>query len=356
MSRRTAASIRWTFAALCGFAFLLVFALAVAFLLAVLDLNVQTLLYVEWLGVPAVVWGGLGIFAAGGWLGFRVGRQLRRRLEVLSEAIVKFERGHYGHRVNAGKPDEIGRIGLRLNEMAEQIERQVAALQKLSTEKAELLEQSNRTVVLEERQRIARELHDAVSQQLFAVSMMTAALLESEELGDGKLRGRIAVIDKLAETAQSEMRALLQQLRPPTLAGKSLKAALEQLFREFEERRGQIELRWEVAELPHLPKGVEDHLFRMVQEGLSNILRHSQATAVTVRLRVVGERTLHLRMMDNGVGFDAEAVGTASFGLNTMRERAHDIGAVVDIVSNPGQGTQIEVKVPIIGEERVERE
>ncbi|TVY07019.1 sensor histidine kinase [Paenibacillus cremeus] len=351
MNHRPIASIRWKLAALCSIVTLLVFVLSTGTFLFVFDLSLRVIFLVEWLNFPVLLWIGVIVNLIGTSAGYIIGRNMKERLEELDDAVYKYGRGHFGHRLQievSSKLDEIGLTALHLNEMAEQIERQVASLQKLSTKNVELLEQSNRTVVLEERQRIARELHDAVSQQLFAIAMMTAAILESDELGEGKLRKRIAAVEKLAETAQNEMRALLMQLRPPTLADKSLKEAIEQFLHECVEKQHQLKLHWELEQLPELSKGIEDHLFRMVQEGMSNILRHSEATSASVRLRVVDGRMLHLRVSDNGIGFEVSVIKNSSFGLKTLQERANEIGGVVDIISAPGKGTQVDVKVPIV--------
>jgi len=355
MNDRSTASIRWKLSALCSVLALFVFILTTATFLIIFDLTLRVILLVEWLNIPVMLWIGIFAIILGAFVGYFIARKMKVRLEELGDAVYKFGRGRYGHRLQIDvnhRQDEIGLIGLHLNEMAEQIERQVASLQRLSAEKAELLERSNRTVVLEERQRIARDLHDAVSQQLFAIAMMTAAILESDELGEGKLRKRIAAVENLAETAQSEMRALLMQLRPPTLAGKSLNEAIEQFLLECVEKQQQIKLRWELADhLPELSKGIEDHLFRMLQEGMSNVLRHSQATSASVKLRVVDGRMLHLRVTDNGIGFETGDVKDTSYGLKTLQERANEIGGVVDFVSAPGKGTQVDVKVPIVSTE-----
>lgn len=121
------------------------------------------------------------------------------------------------------------------------------------------------------------------------------------------------------------------------------------------EQQQQLKLRWELDDLPEVSTGIEDHLFRMIQEGVSNVLRHSQATSASVRLRVVDGRLLHLRVTDNGIGFEAGEIKNTSYGLNTLRERANEIGGVADFISAPNKGTQVDVKVPIvIREERSE--
>ncbi|MBW7460245.1 sensor histidine kinase, partial [Paenibacillus sepulcri] len=203
--------------------------------------------------------------------------------------------------------------------------------------------------IVEERERLARELHDAVSQQLFAISLMTSALVESADLNAEKPRKQIEMVEKMAGNAQNEMRALLRQLRPATLEGKSLKEGLEELLEEMADKQS-LTIRSEIELVEGLPKGVEDHLFRITQEGLSNILRHSEATSATVRLGLYNHQ-VHLRITDNGIGFNRDAAKSSSYGLKTVQERANEIGGVATVVSSPGKGTQVDVKVPIIGNE-----
>lgn len=314
--------------------------------------DARALFSAQWLGLPFLLLILLVAFVIGALCGLYYGSRIKQRLEVLLESILRFEHGNYAHRVPELGEDEIGLVAMRLNQMAERIEKQVASLQKLSTEKAEWNEQLKKMVITEERQRLARELHDAVSQQLFAISMMTSAVLEGMGDEDSPLRQQISLVEQMAGKAQNEMRALLLHLRPVSLEGKGLKEGLEELLEEFCAKQ-PIEMRWEIGELPPLPKGIEDHLFRIAQEALSNIFRHSQATAVSIHLHA-HNRQLHLRIMDNGVGFDMNQSKPSSYGLQSIQERAHEIGGVAEVVSFVGKGTQVHVQVPLVDEERSE--
>ncbi|SMP22796.1 two-component system, NarL family, sensor histidine kinase LiaS [Laceyella tengchongensis] len=322
-----------------------------AFLLLTVFLNAyrlgwETLWTTKLSKVPVLLVAFVLVLLVGACAGFLYGYAIKRRLSRLIEAILRFERGNFSYRLPDLGEDEIGLVGTRLNQMAERIEKQVASLQKLSTEKAEWVEAQKQAVISEERQRLARELHDAVSQQLFAISLMASAMKETLPEAEDSVGKQIAMIEKMAGIAQNEMRALLLQLRPVTLEGKGLKEGLAELLDEFGAKH-PASLHWEVGDLPRLPKGVEDHLFRIVQEGLSNVFRHAQATSVTVRLVFRG-RHVHLRMIDNGVGFDMSKVKSSSYGLQSIQERASEIGGIAEVISVPGKGTQIEVKVPIV--------
>ncbi|HYG57398.1 MAG TPA: sensor histidine kinase [Symbiobacteriaceae bacterium] len=340
------ANIQWRLtlfgAAVAGLAF----AVSTAVILVSLRMSVLTLLGIRWLQIPVLVWVAAFALIAGLLAGYRYGNRLKRRLERLVETTLHFGQGNFGQRAPALGEDEIGLVAGHLNEMAQRVERQVASLQRLSTQQAQWREQERQAAVAEERQRLARELHDAVSQQLFAISMMTSAVLEQVREEDKLLRRQISSIETMAGNAQNEMRALLMHLRPAILAGKGLKEGLEELLAAFRERQS-IQVRWEAGDLPPLPKGVEDHLFRIVQEGLSNVLRHAGATAVTVRLHAVN-RQVRLKIIDNGSGFDPAQARSTSYGLQSIKERASEIGGVAEVISFPGKGTQVEVKVPVV--------
>lgn len=352
MKNKKLTSIRWRLVKFSAWASVIASFLVVAVLLWEDQLHFWKLLAANWFGIPVVVFLLAIVLAIGALFGYICGNLLKKRLEALVQSILIFERGNFGHRVEIVDEDEIGIMANHLNQMAERVEKQVASLQKLSTERAEWREQLKKTAVSEERQRLARELHDAVSQQLFAISMMTSAVQENLDGTNERVRKQIAAVEKMAGDAQSEMRALLLHLRPATLEGKGLKEGIEELLAELEAKQ-PVTIRWEVADLPDLPKGIEDHLFRIVQESMSNVFRHSRATSVTVRLGVVN-RQIYLRIFDNGIGFDMAKPKASSYGLQSIQERVSEIGGVAEIISFPDKGTQIEVKVPIV-EERKEQ-
>lgn len=304
----------------------------------------------DWLGIPLVFLLLLLVLAVGALFGYISGNVIKKRIEKLVQSILVFERGNFGHRVEDLGEDEIGLMAARLNQMAERVEKQVASLQKLSSERVEWQEQLKKTAVSEERQRLARELHDAVSQQLFAISMMTSAIKENMDDAGEPVKKQMTAVEKMAGDAQSEMRALLLHLRPATLDGKGLKEGIEELLAELEAKQ-PVSIRWEVGNLPELPKGIENHVFRIIQEGMSNVFRHSQATSVSVRLGIA-ERQVYLRIFDNGIGFDMSKLRASSYGLQTIQERVNEIGGVVEVISFPDKGTQIEVKVPIVEKKR----
>ncbi|WP_312114721.1 HAMP domain-containing sensor histidine kinase [Brevibacillus reuszeri] len=276
------------------------------------------------------------------------GNLLKKRLFVLGEAAMKLGRGMLSYRVPELGVDEVGELGWQLNRLASQWEEQVASLQRLSNSNAALAEQLKHAAVTEERQRLARELHDAVSQQLFAIAMTTAAMKRLVEKNPQRASQQIELVEEMAAAAQAEMRALLLHLRPATLQNKSLKEAILELLDELT-RKNTMELTWEIEDVEGLPSGIEDHLFRILQESLSNTLRHAKANLITVKLFTLQEQ-VRLRVSDDGVGFDPDGDKLTSYGLRSMQERVAEVGGSMEIYSAIGKGTQIEVRIPLMSQ------
>lgn len=201
------------------------------------------------------------------------------------------------------------------------------------------------TAVIEERQRLARELHDAVSQQLFAISMTATAVSRTIERDWERAKRQVQLIEEMAAVAQSEMRALLLHLRPVHLEGKSLGQALKALVEELQQKL-PMNITLEVDETIKLLPTAEDHLFRIAQEALSNTLRHSKADRMHIRLLRMDNR-VHMTLQDSGIGFDLEAKKQTSYGLLTMEERVNELGGSLQMISQPGEGTTIHLWVPL---------
>ncbi|MEO4053302.1 sensor histidine kinase [Solibacillus sp. CAU 1738] len=228
-----------------------------------------------------------------------------------------------------------------INETNALIESQRAALQRLSNEKAETNDAIVQERLIAERQRLARELHDSVSQQLFAASMLLSALTEQQQ--DDEAKRQLEQVEKIVQQTQLEMRALLLHLRPIALRNKTLAEGLSDLIQELQQKV-YFHIEYKLEEIP-LSKAEEDHLFRIAQEALSNTLRHAKASVVELLLIARDDYAI-LRIQDNGLGFDNENDKSTSYGLKNIAERAVEIGCLYKIVSVPGEGTIVEVKVP----------
>jgi len=289
------------------------------------------------------------VTVAGATFGYWSSNRNQTRLEKLREAMLLLEKGNLTRKVPPLGEDEIGRLGEQLNRIAKIWEEQVSTLQRLSNNNAQLAQKAKYSAIMEERQRLARELHDAISQQLFAISMTSTAVARTLDKDFEKAKRQIHLIEEMASVAQSEMRALLLHLRPIHLEGKQLSQGLAELLRELH-AKVPIDIAWEVDEAIRLPRGIEDHLFRIVQEALSNVLRHSKASKIELKLHKPDE-SIRLAIRDNGVGFDPESKKHTSFGLDSMRERVNEIGGSFHLITAPGKGTRIEIRVPILTEE-----
>ncbi|MEK4629346.1 sensor histidine kinase [Solibacillus sp. FSL R7-0682] len=241
-----------------------------------------------------------------------------------------------------------GSLKKALRDANDLIETQRSSLQRLASEKVETNDAIVQERLLAERQRLARELHDSVSQQLFAASMLLSALTEQEN--DAQSQKQLGQVEKIVQQAQLEMRALLLHLRPVALRNKSLAEGLEDLIVELQEKV-YFQIDYQIEEIS-LSKTEEDHLFRIAQEALSNTLRHAKATEVELLL-IARDQLAILRIQDNGLGFHNEGDKTSSYGLKNIAERAVEIGCTYKIVSVPNEGTIVEVKVPITKEEQI---
>ncbi|MEI4769901.1 sensor histidine kinase [Psychrobacillus sp. FJAT-51614] len=236
------------------------------------------------------------------------------------------------------------RLHVTTNQLEQLILTQRKTLKRITNEKAEAQDKLIQERIVQERQRLARELHDSVSQQLFAASMLLSTMVELEEAQHGEAPKNLLQTERIVQQAQLEMRALLLHLRPAALHDKTLKQGMEELLLELQQKVF-FTIRYRLEEVS-LPKGAEDHLFRIAQETLSNTLRHAKATEVDI-LFVERDNLAIFRVQDNGVGFEMVDAKTGSYGLENIKERAVEIGATCKVVSVPSQGTIVEVKLPI---------
>jgi signal transduction histidine kinase len=213
----------------------------------------------------------------------------------------------------------------------------------VAIENARLAERGQQLAVLEERRRLARELHDSVTQSLFSMSLLAQVLPELWEVDPAEARAGLVQIRDLTRSALAEMRALLVELRPAALGEQGLAHALREHVAAFERRTG-ISVVVDLASESRLPEPVEQAFFRITQEALANVARHAQAHRVRVTL--CGHAPMCLIIADDGQGFQPERGGDGRFGLISMHERAAKVGARLHIRTAVGQGTNIAVEWP----------
>lgn len=192
-----------------------------------------------------------------------------------------------------------------------------------------------------ERERLARDLHDAVSQSLFAATLIAEALPRLWDRSPATARKQLVLLHQLSRGALAEMRTLLLELRPGALQNTDIQSLLSQLTNAIQSRR-KITFSLEVQPDLVIPSPVKLVFYRIAQESLNNVVKYANAKQVTVRL-VRDEACVELSIQDDGRGFDLEGVSPTGFGLKIMHERAEGIGAALTISSELGQGTYVRV-------------
>ena len=211
----------------------------------------------------------------------------------------------------------------------------------IAIQNARLFAQSKKLAAHEERQRLARDLHDSVSQTLFTCRAMSETALKRWESDPDKAYELIRDVNQLTMTALSEMRILLLELRPSSLNQINLKQLFEQYLQPIQLRR-DFEMILLIDEVPPLPSEIQLALYRITQEALNNIDKHAQATKVEIKV-IASPEQIQLLISDNGDGFDINEVSSTHLGLRIMQERAEEIGASIKINAEPNIGTQIKV-------------
>ena len=209
----------------------------------------------------------------------------------------------------------------------------------LAIENAQLYEQAQFAATIEERQRLARELHDAVTQTLFSSSLIADVLPRIWERNPEEGRRRLEELRQLTRGALAEMRTLLLELRPSALVEVELGDLLRQVGEAFT-GRSRIPIQLEVDGDIHIPPDVKVGLYRIAQEALNNIAKHANASQVTLKLCAEG-KGLELSVVDDGCGFDMSGVSSEHLGLKIMGERSREIGVNLTVDSQVGAGTKI---------------
>jgi PAS domain S-box-containing protein len=221
-----------------------------------------------------------------------------------------------------------------------------AAHAAIAIENSSLYRQAQERAAVEERRRLARELHDSVAQLLYSMILMNSGWEKMAK--ENRLSSPAEAFKQLGAInlqALKEMRLLIHHLRPSNLEEMGLVNALQQRLETVEQRAGIKALLEVNGELPPIPVYIEDELYAIVQEALNNSLRHSSASKVAVEIKLVEDK-LVLSVQDNGVGFEVQNV-KQGIGLGSMKERAGKIDGEIEITSQPGQGTLVIVKVEI---------
>ena len=220
----------------------------------------------------------------------------------------------------------------------------VARQAAVAVENARLFEQAGDLAALEERQRLARDLHDSVSQALYGIALgaRTARTLLDRE--PAKAAEPIDYVLLLAEAGLAEMRSLIFELRPESLESEGLVAAIQKHAAAQAARHG-IAVSCDLCDEPDISPAVREAVYRIVQEALTNTLKHAKAGNVRVTLKVARKR-LRAEVADDGIGFDPDRDYAGHLGLHSMRERAAKLGGQLRIESKRGSGTRVIAEIP----------
>jgi signal transduction histidine kinase len=261
-------------------------------------------------------------------------RRLTRRLRRLAASTLEVADGWFAEPIPVSGTDEVAQVEENFNRMAARLSASLDAERRLAAANARH----------HERSRIARELHDSISQELFSLSVLSGGLRRSLPAGSPVLPA-VETMERTAGETMREMQALLLELRPVALGEAGLRPALEGICRAHRERLG-VNVRAELDD-PVLPTPVEHAILRVAQEALGNAVKHASAELIRLRLRAT-DSAVTLEVSDDGTGFDpaGRADGGTGLGLRAMRDRVEELGGELRVDSTPGAGTVVRATFP----------
>ena len=261
--------------------------------------------------------------------GFIIASSFTKRLDHMEETTLQWGSGDFSKKAAVQGNDEISTLAVSLNHMADQFQ--------------ELLEKEQVLATMEERNRLARDLHDSVKQQIFAISMNLGAVKTLLKTDVKKATVQVDISSKLAQQALDELTTLINTLRPVQLGDQSLPVALRDYLKVWEKQSGvSVVFRVEGGEKT-IAQEAEQSLFRIIQEALSNISRHSRASAASISLTFADDH-LTLQISDNGFGFD-KISNKQGLGLHSMEERVKELNGTI-IINSSISGTSITITIP----------
>ncbi|ANE48571.1 histidine kinase [Paenibacillus swuensis] len=289
-----------------------------------------------------------GVLFLGLIIGYIAAQNIQRKLNVLQLSVFQMSKGNFTNRVAYSESDSFHQIYRDFNEMAESVEVKVKMLQTLGEELVMQRAESEEDAVLEERKRLARDLHDTVAQQLFAIHMSASSLPKLLERNSEASLEVLQQLIQMSQHAQKQMRSLIAQLRPLELDGQSLESALDKWFPDYC-RQNSLQGTMDIQLIQGLSDAKEHQFFLIVQEAMANVTKHASASRVTLSLYETDNQYM-LTISDNGSGFDGARVKLNSYGLSTMLERAQKLGGSLEVLSKPGAGTRVKAAIPKFSE------
>jgi NarL family two-component system sensor histidine kinase LiaS len=252
------------------------------------------------------------------------------RLERVSKVTDAWSQGDFSEFIEDPAGDEISTLAVRLNHMAKQLQ--------------QFLKRSQAMAVSEERNRLARDLHDSAKQEALAASFHLGTALTLFERDPESAKGHLVEADTLVDSVRVELTDLIHELRPPSMNGARFDETLKEYIIEWAHQTG-IEANLEVDGSIDMPLEIKQAIYRIMQEALANVTRHSSAEKVDVTMRS-GEHSVNFCINDDGVGFDVQQQHVG-MGLESMRERVESLKGNFSIQSKPGRGTKVCLTIPI---------
>jgi two-component system, NarL family, sensor histidine kinase LiaS len=271
--------------------------------------------------------------------GLMITRNVTRRLRRITQAAQAWSHGEFGVEVRDPTRDEIGQLGQDLNGMAEQLHTLLATREELAA--------------VEERNRLARDLHDSIKQNVFATALLVGAARSHLPPNTAPAQTYLAEAEALAEQTRQELAALICELRPARLADKGLASVLRDYAEDWSRRMGiavAVHMQGERA----IALDIEEALFRVAQEALANVAHHSEAAHVTIHLTWDGAQ-VRLTIADDGAGFDVAHANGRGVGLASMSERVAAHNGSLHIASTKG-ATTVEAAIPLRAAEKLAQE
>jgi signal transduction histidine kinase len=273
---------------------------------------------------------GSALAPAGSWMGV----PLIVKDRIIGELVLDH------HKPNKYQPDDVELTFAYANQVA------------VAIENARLYQQAKQAAVLEERSRLARELHDSVSQSLYGIGLgarTVRKILDQESLDKeiiAKLTKPLDYVLQLANTGLAEMRALIFELHPDILERQGIVIALERQAGFIQTRHG-IKVHTELCDEPSISFETKEAIYRIAQEALNNIVKHAQATQIRLHLKLI-QGKVNLEIEDNGIGFEVSKEYPRHLGIRSMQERAQALDGTIEIHSISGQGTTLRSQIPMM--------
>jgi NarL family two-component system sensor histidine kinase LiaS len=257
-------------------------------------------------------------------------RGMVQRLQRVSRVTDAWSQGDFSEFIDDLAGDEISQLAVRLNIMAEQLQK--------------YLQRSQQMAVSEERNRLARDLHDSAKQEALAASFHLGTALTLFDRDPEQAKNHLVEADNLVDSVRVELTDLIHELRPPAANGTQFDETINEYIIEWAHQT-RIGANFEVEGIADLPLEIKQAIYRIMQEALANVARHSSADHIEVDLSF-RDNLVEFSVSDDGAGFDAQKQHDG-MGLDSMRERAERLNGSLQIDSEPGQGSKVRVSFPI---------